>query len=109
VVESAMRTAFVALWPLTGRTHQLRVHMQAIDTPLLGDDLYGVEGGDFGGEINIKRLHLHARRLIIPHPRPKKGKKFIDVSAPLPKELAASWKFFEFPTDDGDPFASFGD
>ncbi len=108
VVESAMRTAFVALWPLTGRTHQLRVHMQAVETPILGDELYGGEDG-ISGEISIKRLALHARRLIIPHPRPKKGKKLIDVTAPLPKDLAASWKFFEFPQDDGDPFASFGD
>jgi 23S rRNA pseudouridine955/2504/2580 synthase len=109
VIESAMKTAFVALWPLTGRTHQLRVHMQAIETPILGDELYSFEGSEFGGEISIKRLALHARRLIIPHPRPKKGRKVIDVTAPLPKDRAASWKFFEFPQDDGDPFASFGD
>ncbi|MBI3419421.1 MAG: RluA family pseudouridine synthase [Proteobacteria bacterium] len=107
VVESAMRTAFVALWPLTGRTHQLRVHMEAIEAPLLGDPLYG-EVNKIGGELSIKRLHLHARRLILPHPRPKKGRKLIDVTAPLPADLKESWKFFEFPEDDGDPFASYG-
>jgi 23S rRNA pseudouridine955/2504/2580 synthase len=108
VVESAMRTAFVALWPLTGRTHQLRVHMQAIGTPLVGDPLYA-ETHEITGEVDMKRLHLHARRLIIPHPRPKKGKRVIDVTAPLPAELKRSWKYFEFPEEDGDPFAEYGE
>ncbi|HVY12988.1 MAG TPA: RluA family pseudouridine synthase [Alphaproteobacteria bacterium] len=109
VVENAMRASFVALWPLTGRTHQLRVHMQQIGTPILGDPLYSSEENELSGEISVKRLHLHARRLIIPHPRPKKGRKVIDVTAPLPADLKQSWKFFEFPEDDGDPFASYGD
>ncbi len=105
VVESARRAAFVALWPLTGRTHQLRAHMQAIETPILGDELYA--RGGWSGAPDIARLHLHARRLIIPHPRSKKGRKLIDVTAPLPVDMAGSWKFFEFPQNDGDPFASY--
>jgi 23S rRNA pseudouridine955/2504/2580 synthase len=108
VVESAMKVAFVALWPLTGRTHQLRVHMQTVGTPLVGDPLYA-EGHEITGEVDMKRLHLHARRLIIPHPRPKKGKRVIDVTAPLPDDLKKSWKYFEFPENDGDPFADYGD
>jgi 23S rRNA pseudouridine955/2504/2580 synthase len=107
-VESAMKVAFVALWPLTGRTHQLRVHMQTVGTPLVGDPLYA-EGHEITGEVDMKRLHLHARRLIIPHPRPKKGKRVIDVTAPLPDDLKKSWKYFEFPENDGDPFADYGD
>lgn len=106
VVQSAMRTAFVALWPLTGRTHQLRVHMQAIETPILGDDLYA--GGkvlEIDGDVATEKLHLHARRLIIPHPR----KGMIDVTAPLPEHLRKSWKFFEFPEDDEDPFVDYED
>jgi 23S rRNA pseudouridine955/2504/2580 synthase len=106
VVQSAMKVAFVALWPLTGRTHQLRAHMQALDTPILGDDMYAFDKELFvDGDLQLKKLHLHARRLIIPHPR--KGR--IDVTAPLPDHLKKSWKYFEFPQDDEDPFASYGD
>ncbi len=104
VVESAMKVAFVALWPLTGRTHQLRVHMQAIETPILGDDWYATDHSlNVDGDVNTEKLHLHARRLIIPHPR----KGVIDVTAPLPPEMVKSWKFFEFDQDDGDPFKDY--
>lgn len=107
VVQSAMRVAFVALWPLTGRTHQLRVHLQAIETPILGDALYaGDKTITVDGAVDTDKLHLHARRLIIPHPRKK---TLIDVTAPLPPHLAKSWRFFEFPADDGDPFADYED
>ncbi|MDD4617303.1 MAG: RluA family pseudouridine synthase [Alphaproteobacteria bacterium] len=87
------QSAFVALRPLTGRTHQLRVHMAHIGTPLLGDRLYGkpsLQG--FPAEELGKGLHLHARRLIIPHPR----KGVIDVTAPLPAEMKKTWKWFGF-------------
>jgi 23S rRNA pseudouridine955/2504/2580 synthase len=106
VVQSAMKTAFVALWPLTGRTHQLRAHMQSLGTPILGDDLYAYDKElSVDGDLSLKKLHLHARRLIIPHPR--RGR--IDVTAPLPEHLKKSWAFFEFPQEDDDPFASYGD
>ena len=52
-------TTTLALEPVTGRTHQLRVHLQAIGHPIIGDALYGAEGG---------RLMLHADRLELPHP-----------------------------------------
>jgi 23S rRNA pseudouridine955/2504/2580 synthase len=87
------QAAFVALWPITGRTHQLRVHMEYIGTPLLGDKVYGKEmplsmpRDDLG-----KGLHLHARRLIIPHPR----RGVIDVVAPLGSEMRKTWKYFGF-------------
>jgi 23S rRNA pseudouridine955/2504/2580 synthase len=90
------KAAFIALWPWTGRTHQLRVHMQYIGTPILGDPVYGGKApaswpaAEFG-----KGLHLHARRLIIPHPR--RGK--IDVIAPLSPEMQKSWRWFNFATD----------
>jgi 23S rRNA pseudouridine955/2504/2580 synthase len=93
-VETARKLAsFVAMWPITGRTHQLRVHMAYIGTPLLGDPLYGEEktisapDGELG-----QGLHLHARRLIIPHPR----RGTIDVVAPLGPAMRKTWKWFGF-------------
>jgi 23S rRNA pseudouridine955/2504/2580 synthase len=107
VIQSALKVSFVALWPITGRTHQLRAHMLEIGTPMVGDDMYYDEKTPvIDGEIAIKKLHLHARRLIIPHPR-KNG--MIDVTAPLPPLLKKSWAFFEFPEEDGDPFEAFGE
>lgn len=106
VVQTALKVSFVALWPLTGRTHQLRVHMAEIGMPIVGDDLYCDEKTPaIDGGIALKKLHLHARRLVIPHPR----KGVIDVTAPLPEMLKKSWAYFEFPEEDGDPFATFGD
>jgi 23S rRNA pseudouridine955/2504/2580 synthase len=85
--------AFVAMWPITGRTHQLRVHMQHIGTPLLGDRLYGKPTPDALPIDELgKGLHLHARRLILPHPR----KGVIDVSAPLGAEMRKTWKWFGY-------------
>jgi 23S rRNA pseudouridine1911/1915/1917 synthase len=66
----------------TGRTHQIRVHMQAIGHPVLGDHAYG------GPErFGLQRQFLHAERLAFPHPLT--GAE-IDVSSPLPEDLAAA-------------------
>ncbi len=94
VVEKAgKKAAFVALWPLTGRTHQLRVHMEHIAAPLLGDPFYGRDVADDLPRQDLgKGLHLHARRLIIPHPRGG----VIDVTAPLGAEMLRTWKWFGF-------------
>jgi 23S rRNA pseudouridine955/2504/2580 synthase len=94
IIEQALKqAAFVALWPISGRTHQLRVHMQYIGTPILGDRLYG---GEMPASLPRDELgaglHLHARRLMIPHPRCG----MIDVSAPLGPDMRKTWKWFGF-------------
>ena len=61
--DATMDTSRVELEPVTGRTHQLRVHMAAIGHPILGDALYGKENND-----RVKRLLLHASMLSFTHP-----------------------------------------
>jgi len=66
----------------TGRTHQIRVHLQAVDLPVCGDPVYGV-----GGDLGLGRQFLHAHRLCFLHPFT--GAE-IDVSSPLPADLAVA-------------------
>jgi 23S rRNA pseudouridine1911/1915/1917 synthase len=66
----------------TGRTHQIRVHLQAIELPVAGDPVYGVRG-----DLGLGRQFLHARRLRFEHPFT--GEE-IDVSSPAPPDLAAA-------------------
>jgi 23S rRNA pseudouridine955/2504/2580 synthase len=77
--------AWVELQPLTGRTHQLRVHMAAIGHPIVGDGKYGGKAAFLTGSIS-RKLHLHARRLRIDHPDGGK----LDIAAELPDHFAAS-------------------
>jgi 23S rRNA pseudouridine1911/1915/1917 synthase len=67
----------------TGRTHQIRVHLAAIDLPVAGDATYGVPGDALG----LERQFLHATRLSFAHPVTGAP---IDVSSPLPPDLAAA-------------------
>ena len=90
------RAAWVELQPLTGRTHQLRVHMAAIGHPIVGDGKYGGPEAFLSGTIS-RKMHLHARRLIIDAP----GKTKIDVTAPLPDHFAASMASLGFDQADG--------
>jgi 23S rRNA pseudouridine955/2504/2580 synthase len=67
VAASKAGLAWVALSPLTGRTHQLRAHMALAGTPILGDGKYG--GRDaFPAALDVRQLHLHARQIALPHP-----------------------------------------
>lgn len=100
VVDSSPRTVcWMELKPHTGRTHQLRVHAQHIGHPIIGDSKYfDVENWDIPGGIQ-KRLHLHARRIRIPHPT--EGMAPLDVTAPLPPHMVQSWNLFAFDEADG--------
>jgi 23S rRNA pseudouridine955/2504/2580 synthase len=92
VLEFAGNTAaWVELQPLTGRTHQLRVHMAAIGHPIVGDGKYGGPDAFLTGSIS-RKMHLHARRLIIGMP----GGEELDVTADLPDHFAASMEQLGF-------------
>ncbi|WP_298016338.1 RluA family pseudouridine synthase [uncultured Parasphingopyxis sp.] len=98
VIERAgNEAAFVALQPLTGRTHQLRVHMAAIGHPILGDGKYGGQDAFLTGEIS-RKLHLHARRLALPHP----DGGMLDVTAELPDHFDKTMTALGFTASLGD-------
>ena len=88
VVDTAARQlAWLSLKPVTGRTHQLRAHMAHIGHPVVGDPKYfSRENWELPGGMQ-NRLHLLARRLVVPHPRGGT----IDVTAPLPPHMRQSW------------------
>jgi 23S rRNA pseudouridine1911/1915/1917 synthase len=85
VVELLPRHALLHVRLETGRTHQIRVHLQAIELPVAGDPVYGR-----AGELGLERQFLHAARLAFPHPFT--GER-IEVRSPLPDDLAAALEF----------------
>lgn len=101
ISRAAGRAAWLALRPLTGRTHQLRAHMKAIGHPILGDPKYtdekaselsaGIPGG--------LKLQLHARRLTLPHP----GGGMLIIEAPMSPEMKAGFAHFGFDEHEADP------
>jgi 23S rRNA pseudouridine955/2504/2580 synthase len=102
VAHAGDRVAWLALEPVTGRTHQLRAHCAALGTPILGDGKYAGPGSHVAGVPGTRRLHLHARALAIPHPQ---GGTLI-VMAPLPPHMRETWDFFGFEeSQERDPFA----
>jgi 23S rRNA pseudouridine955/2504/2580 synthase len=108
VEKAAPRCAWLSMKPLTGRTHQLRAHAEAIGHPIFGDPKYGHRPED---EVRRRdplrampeglerKLHLLARRLVLPHP--KGG--VIDVTAPLPEHMRKTWEAFGFDEKAYDP------
>ena len=98
VVDNAgQQLAWLSMRPVTGRTHQLRAHAAHIGHPIVGDPKYfDVEDWQFPGGIQNK-LHLHARRIVIPHPAGGK----LDVTAPLPPHMQQSWNLLGFDIEAG--------
>ncbi|MCC3244526.1 RluA family pseudouridine synthase [Methylocystis sp. WRRC1] len=108
VDKVAPRCAWLSMKPLTGRTHQLRAHAEAIGHPIFGDPKYGRRPED---EVRRRdplrampdglerKLHLLARRLVLPHPRGGT----LDVAAPLPPHMQKSWELFGFDVKQYDP------
>jgi 23S rRNA pseudouridine1911/1915/1917 synthase len=82
VEELLLRHALLRVTLETGRTHQIRVHLAAIDLPVAGDPVYGRQG-----ELGLERQFLHAARLAFTHP--VTGAE-VDVSSPLPEDLVAA-------------------
>lgn len=90
VLDHAKVAAWMSLRPQTGRQHQLRAHMDHLGTPILGDNKYNGDRDLADGVEN--RLHLHARRLVFPHPRGGS----VDVTAPLPEHMLHTFELFGF-------------
>ncbi|MFN3864790.1 MAG: RluA family pseudouridine synthase, partial [Erythrobacter sp.] len=96
VDRAGQRAAWVELEPLTGRTHQLRVHMAAIGHPIVGDGKYGGPDAFLTGAVS-RKMHLHARRLIITEPKAGAGTGGkLDVTAELPPHFAMSMEVLGF-------------
>ncbi len=93
--RAGQRVSWVVMQPVTGRTHQLRVHAADLGHPIIGDPKYfNVENWELPGGLQ-NRLHLLARRIIIPHP----GGGMLDVSAPLPTHMKQTWAVLGFAGD----------
>ncbi|HLI99367.1 MAG TPA: RNA pseudouridine synthase [Bradyrhizobium sp.] len=91
VMGRADGLTWLALEPITGRTHQLRVHMAAQGWPIVGDNIYGTQASlrrlrneKFIPHLGEARLHLHAREIVVPI---SKNKEPVRVSAPAPGHM----------------------
>jgi 23S rRNA pseudouridine955/2504/2580 synthase len=92
---AAQRFAWVTLKPVTGRTHQLRVHMAELGNPIIGDPRYfNIQNWQAPEELG-RGLHLHARRIALP----LRNGRVLDVSAPLPPHMLHTFNVLGFDPD----------
>jgi 23S rRNA pseudouridine955/2504/2580 synthase len=108
VDKVAPRLAWLSMKPVTGRTHQLRAHAEAIGHPIIGDPKYGMKPANAPCRSDPlravpdgieRKLHLLARRLVLPHPRGG----ILDVTAPLPPHMQKSFDLLGFDVKRTDP------
>jgi 23S rRNA pseudouridine955/2504/2580 synthase len=101
ISRAAQTAAWLALRPVTGRTHQLRAHLLAVGHPILGDPKYHDAASQaLSGAL---KLQLHARRIVLPHPA---GGDLV-LEAPISPEMQAGFDRFGFEPHEApdDPFA----
>jgi 23S rRNA pseudouridine955/2504/2580 synthase len=109
VDKAPPRLAWLSLKPVTGRTHQLRAHAEAIGHPIIGDAKYGARPGTAKSDplrampkSIEQKLQLLARRLVLPHPRGGT----LDVTAPLPQHMQHAFDLFGFDAKRFDPIVN---
>ncbi len=95
VVETSGKLSWVELCPITGRTHQLRVHMAAIGHPIYGDGKYGGRQAFIDHDALSRQLHLHARHLALD----EAGYR-LRVTAPMPEHMRQAWDALNLPSED---------
>ena len=96
--QAGQNLSWMELQPVTGRTHQLRIHTQHLGHPIIGDPKYfNIENWEFPGGVQ-KKLHLHARRIRIPHP----DGGMLDVKAPLPPHMVQTFNLLGLDQSDGE-------
>jgi len=97
--QAGQDMCWLEMEPYTGRTHQLRVHAQYMEHPILGDPKYfeADQNWRFPGGMQDK-LHLHARHIDIPHPNGGRLK----VTAPMPPHMVQSWNLIGFDMANGE-------
>jgi 23S rRNA pseudouridine955/2504/2580 synthase len=101
VARAGKIASWLAMQPLTGRTHQLRAHCAVLGTPILGDRKYGEHGLSGAPE----GLMLHAREIRLPHPDGGE----LAVTAPLSKTMRAGFAWLGFESDASLPGATLAD
>jgi 23S rRNA pseudouridine1911/1915/1917 synthase len=88
VLQEKGKLTLVEVHPISGRTHQIRVHLKSVGTPILGDSTYGIASTN--QKFDAKRQMLHAHRLTFIHPFTLKE---LAITAPIPHDLS---NFFSF-------------